>query len=168
MRSRGTDRRVLALSFHLLCRASEIKAFGNGLVHSDFCPTRWDLVFLAGASRLADDDGRVADREVTFRASKSDNKRLRAIVTRTSVTVGNEKARNEKGYLRGAGNYSGPSGLLPRVERVSTAHADPHGKKVEGHHAHGSDKGLEADGKQSGQVRCSTRYTQVELVEPRS
>ena len=98
MRSRGTDRRVLALSFHLLCRASEIKAFGNGLVHSDFCPTRWDLVFLAGASRLAEDDGRVADREVTFRASKSDNKRLRAIVTRTSVTVGNEKARNEKRY----------------------------------------------------------------------
>ena len=26
----------LALSFHLLCRASEIWAFGNGLVHPDF------------------------------------------------------------------------------------------------------------------------------------
>ena len=157
------------MSFHLLCRASEIWAFGNGQVHPDFCLTRRYLVFFAGASQLAWNDRHVADRvEVTFRASKSDNKRLGAIVTRTSVTVGNEKARNEKGYLRGAGNYSGPSGLLPRVERVSTAHADPHGKKVEGHHAHGSDKGLEADGKQSGQVRCSTRYTQVELVEPRS
>ena len=138
-------------------------------MHPDSCLIRKDLVFFAGSSQLAWDDRRVADRvEVKFRASKSANKRLGAIVTRTSVTVGNEKARNEKGYLRGAGNYSGPSGLLPRVERVSTAHADPHGKKVEGHHAHGSDKGLEADGKQSGQVRCSTRYTQVELVEPRS
>ena len=127
------------------------------------------MVVFVGASQLALKDRRVADRgEVTFRASKSGKERLSAIVTRTIVTVGNEKARNEKGYLRGAGNYSGPSGLLPRVERVSTAHADPHGKKVEGHHAHGSDKGLEADGKQSGQVRCSTRYTQVELVEPRS
>ena len=34
----------LALSFHLLCRASEIWAFGNGLVHPDFCLTRRDLV----------------------------------------------------------------------------------------------------------------------------
>ena len=87
----------LALSFHLLCRTSEIWAFGNGLVHPDFCLTRRDLVFFAGASQLAWDERRVADRvEVTFRASKSDNKRLGAIVTRTRVTVGNEKARNEK------------------------------------------------------------------------
>ena len=44
-------------------------------------------------------DRRVADRgEVTFRASKSGKERLSAIVTRTIVTVGNEKARNEKRY----------------------------------------------------------------------
>ena len=113
------------MSFHLLCRASEIKAFGNGLVHSDFCPTRWDLVFLAGASRLAEDDGRVADREVTFRASKSDNKRLRAIVTRTSVTVGNEKARNEKRYgaleivLDLLGFYPELSGSAPLMQTLT-------------------------------------------------
>jgi len=74
-------------------------AFGNGLVHPDFCLTRRDLVFFAGASQLAWDDRRVADRvQVTFRASKSDNKRLGAIVTKTRVTVGGEKARNEKSY----------------------------------------------------------------------
>ena len=87
------------MSFHLLCRASEIWAFGNGQVHPDFCLTRRYLVFFAGASQLAWNDRHVADRvEVTFRASKSDNKRLGAIVTRTSVTVGNEKARDVKSY----------------------------------------------------------------------
>ena len=138
----------LAFSFHLLCTASEIWAFGNGLVHPAFCLSRRDLVFFAGASQSEWDDRRVADRvEVTFRASKSDSMRLGAIVTRTTVSVGNEKTKNEE--LRGAGNYSGP-GLLPRVERVSTARADPHGKRVEGYHTHGSDKGLDADGMQSG------------------
>ena len=63
---------------------------------------------------------------------------------------GREPKNEERKELRGAGNYSGPPGLLPRIERVSTAHADPHGKRVEGYHAHGSDKGLEANGKQSG------------------
>ena len=68
-------------------------------MHPDSCLNRKDLVFFAGSSQLAWDDRRVADRvEVKFRASKSANKRLGAIVTRTSVTVGNEKARNEKRY----------------------------------------------------------------------
>ena len=40
---------------------------------------------------------RTADRvEVTFHASKSDNKRLGAIVTRTRVVIGNEGVRDEK------------------------------------------------------------------------
>ena len=91
----------LTLWFHLLCRASEIWAFGNGQVHPDFCLTRRDLVFFAGASQLACDDRRVADRvEVTFRASKSDNKMLGVIVTRTSVTVGSEKAKDVTSYAR--------------------------------------------------------------------
>ena len=69
--------RGLALSFHILCRASEIQAYGNGLVHPDFCLTRRDLVFFAGAFQLPWEDRRTADRvEVTFRASKSDNTRL--------------------------------------------------------------------------------------------
>ena len=79
----------LALSFHLLCRASEIWAYGNGLVHADFCLTRRDLAFFSGAFQLAWEERRAADRvEVTFRASKSDSKRLGSIVTRTRVTKG--------------------------------------------------------------------------------
>ena len=38
----------LALSYHLLCRASEIWAYGNGLLHPDFCLTRRDVVFFEG------------------------------------------------------------------------------------------------------------------------
>ena len=57
------------------------------------------MVFFAGPLQLAWDDRRVADRvEVTFRASKSDNKRLGAIVSWASVMVGKENARNEKSY----------------------------------------------------------------------
>ena len=77
------------VSFHLLCRASEIWAYGNGLVHADFCLTRRDLAFFSGAFQLAWEERRSADRvEVTFRASKSDSKRLGSIVTRTRVTKG--------------------------------------------------------------------------------
>ena len=36
--------------------------------------------------------------EVTFRASKSENKRLRAIAARTSVTVRKEKAMDAMSY----------------------------------------------------------------------
>ena len=89
----------LALSFHLLCRASDIWAYGSGLVHSDFCLTIKDLTFFAGAFQLAWEDRRAADRvEVTFRTSKSDNKRLRAIVTRTRVTTGKERVGGVKSH----------------------------------------------------------------------
>ena len=41
--------RGLVLSFHLLCRASEIWAYGNGPMRPDFSLNRRDLVFFAGA-----------------------------------------------------------------------------------------------------------------------
>ena len=73
----------LALSFLLLCRASELWAYETGLVHSDFCLTRGDLSFFLGVERLAWQDRRRADRvEITFRASKADQKRLGAVVSR--------------------------------------------------------------------------------------
>ena len=79
----------LALSFHLLCRASEIWAYGNGLVHADLCLTRRDSTFFSGAFQLAWEERRSADRvEATFRASKSDAKMSGSIVTRTRVTKG--------------------------------------------------------------------------------
>lgn len=76
----------LALSYLLLCRASEIWAYGNGLVHSEFCLTRGDIAFCNGPTRLVGSDRRRADRvEVLFRASKADQKRVGATITRTRV-----------------------------------------------------------------------------------
>ena len=90
--------RGLALSFHLLGGDSEIWAFGSGLVHPDFCLTRRNLVFFAGAFlQLPWEDRKTADRvEVMFRASKSDNKRLEANVTRTRIMIGNEGVGDRK------------------------------------------------------------------------
>ena len=78
----------LALSYHLLCRASEIWAYGNGLVHPDFCLTRRDVVFFRGTTQLAWKDRRRGDKvEVTFRAGKSDQNRLGSVVPRTRVAA---------------------------------------------------------------------------------
>ena len=76
----------IALSYFLLCRASELWAYHNGRVHADFCLTRGNIAFFEGATRLDESDRRRADRvEVTFRASKSDQKRQGAVVTRERV-----------------------------------------------------------------------------------
>lgn len=78
----------LALSYLLMCRASEIWADDSGLVHSDFCLTRGDLGFFCGPVRIAWADRRQASRvEVTFRASKADQKRLGATVTRSGEAL---------------------------------------------------------------------------------
>ena len=90
----------LALSYHLLCRASEIWAYGNGLVHPDFCLTRRDVFFFRETTRLAWKDRRRADKlEVTFRAGKSDQNRLGAVVPRTRVAA----ADGVEGDFRGKG-----------------------------------------------------------------
>ena len=76
----------LAVSFLLLCRASELFAYNNGRVHSQFCLTRGNLKFSKGGIGLPWLDRRQADRvEVHFAASKSDRKREGATVTRTRV-----------------------------------------------------------------------------------
>ena len=78
----------LALSYHLLCRASEIWAYGNGLVHPDFCLTKTDVVFIRGTTQLAWKDRRRADKvEVTLRAGKSDQNRIGSVVPRIGVAV---------------------------------------------------------------------------------
>ena len=79
----------LALSYHLLWRASEIWAYGNGLVHPDFCLTRRGVVvFLRGTTQLPWKDSRRADKvELTFRGGKSDQNRLGTVVPRTRVAA---------------------------------------------------------------------------------
>ena len=77
----------LALPYYLLCRVSEIWAYGNGLVHPDVCLTRRGVVF-KGAIQLAWKDRRQADKvEVTFRAGESDRNQLDSVVPRTRVVA---------------------------------------------------------------------------------
>ena len=90
----------LALSYPLLCRASEIWANGNGLVHPDFCLTRRDVVFFRGTTQLAWKDRRQADKvEITFRAGKSGQNRLGSVVPRTRVVA----ADGVDGHVRSKG-----------------------------------------------------------------
>lgn len=92
----------LALSYFLLCRASELWAYDHGLVHSDFCLRRENLVFFERSQRLAWHERRRADKvEVTFRASKSDQQRRGAVVTRMRVApiVGQKENAERMGAL---------------------------------------------------------------------
>ena len=74
----------LALSYRLLCRASEILAYRNGLVHPNLCLAIKDVVFFRGTTYLVWKDRRQAKKvEVTFRAGKCDQNRLGSVVPRT-------------------------------------------------------------------------------------
>ena len=50
-----------------VCRASDIWACGNGLVHPDFHLTRRDVVFFRGTTQLAWKDRRRADKVEVIR-----------------------------------------------------------------------------------------------------
>lgn len=113
----------------------------------DVCLTKRDFAFFAEASQLTWDERRVEDRlEVTFRASKSTNKRLVAVVAKTSVTVRKGKVTDVKSYVA-LENSLDLLDLYPELSGSAPLNADTHGKRVEGHHAHDSDKGLEIVGK---------------------
>ena len=66
----------LALSYFLLCRASELFAYANGLVHPNFCLTRDCLIFFRGDLQVNVEDRARADSvKVLFVASKTDQNR---------------------------------------------------------------------------------------------
>ena len=79
----------LALSYFFLCRASELFACANGLVHLDFCLTRDCLTFFRG-----DVQGNIEDRaradsvKVLLMASKTDQNREGCTTTRVSMAEG--------------------------------------------------------------------------------
>ena len=114
----------LALSYHLLCRASEIWAYGNGLVHPDFCLTRRDVVFFRETTRLASKDRRRAEKvEVMFRAGKSDQNRLGSVVPRTRVAAA-DRVEGDVRSKGGARDLARFAGSLPHLGRGGTTHAD--------------------------------------------
>ena len=79
----------LALSFFLLCRASELFAYANGLVHPDFCLTRDCLTFFGGNLQVIIEDKAHADSvKFFFVASKTDQNREGRTTTRVRMTEG--------------------------------------------------------------------------------
>ena len=79
----------LALSYFLLCRASELFAFANGLVYPDFCFTRGCLTFFRGDVQVNIEDRARADSvKVLFVASKTDQNREGCMTTRMRTAEG--------------------------------------------------------------------------------
>ena len=79
----------LALSYFLLCRASELFAYANGLVHPDFCLTRDCLTFFRGDLQVNIEDRARADPvKDLFVASKTDQNRKGRTTTRVRMAEG--------------------------------------------------------------------------------
>ena len=79
----------LAWSYFLLCRASELFAYANGLVHPDFCLTSDCLTFFCGDVQVNIEDRARADSvKVLFVASKTDQKREGRTTTRVRMAEG--------------------------------------------------------------------------------
>ena len=75
----------LAVSFLLLCRASELPAYANGQVHPEFCLTRNCLSFTKEYRSHSRTDRPPQQRRQNFLASKSDQKRAGCTITRTRL-----------------------------------------------------------------------------------
>lgn len=72
-----------------LCRASELWVFPNGLYHLDRCLTKRDTQSRNGRKVEPLISSEVGDGiEVTFRPSKSDQTRERAVVSRFRIVLG--------------------------------------------------------------------------------
>ena len=79
----------LALSYFLLCRASELFACANGLVHPSFCLTRDCLTFFRGDVQVNIEDRARADSvKVLLMASKTDQNRKGCKTTRVRMAEG--------------------------------------------------------------------------------
>ena len=76
----------LALSYFLLCRASELFAYANGFVHPNFCLTRDCLIFFRGDLQVNIEDRARADFvKILFVASKTDQNREGRTTTRVRM-----------------------------------------------------------------------------------
>ena len=96
----GIMRLGLALSFFLLCRASELWAYADGKVHPEFCLTHNCLTFLEGDEQVVfENRARANAVQVRFLASKSDQKRAGCTTTRTKVAEGSVDAGGPAGVF---------------------------------------------------------------------
>ena len=82
----------LAVSYFLLCRASELWAYANGQLHPEFCLTRNYLTFFFGGVQMAFENRSTATVvHVKFLVSKCDQKRAGCTITRTRLEKKTEK-----------------------------------------------------------------------------
>ena len=76
----------LAMSYFLLCRASELWAYANGQVHLEFCLTRNCFVFCHEGIQVAFENRSAASTvQVSCLASTSGQKRAGCTITRTRL-----------------------------------------------------------------------------------
>lgn len=93
----------LALSYFLLCRASELFAYSNGLVHPEFCLTRNCLTFFRGEVQV----------DFAYRAS-ADSVRVRFVASKTDQNrEGHTTTRHR--CVDGAGAGRAPLGAFEAI-----------------------------------------------------
>ena len=81
----------LAVSYFLLCRASELWAYADGKVHPDYCLTQNSLTFLREGIQLAFENRSAASAvQVHFLALKSEQKRAGCTISRTRLANAKE------------------------------------------------------------------------------
>ena len=84
--ARRMRRHGLAMSYFLLCRASELWAYANGQVHLEFCLTRNCFVFCHEGIQVAFENRSAASTvQVSCLASTSGQKRAGCTITRTRL-----------------------------------------------------------------------------------
>ena len=84
----------LAVSYFLLCRASELWAYANGQVHPEFCLTRKFISSFHEGVQVAFENRAIATAvQVKFLASKCDQKRAGCTITR--MRLAQEKETGE-------------------------------------------------------------------------
>ena len=147
----------LALSFHLLCRASEICAYVNGLLHADFLSDEERLGVFFGSVPTS------VGRKMFCRQGRSVVPRFQVRLQEVGIDCRKGESIEREGQVLGrkeawgVGDISGFTRPSPRTAKVGTIDADTHGHRVEGDHAHRCNKGLGADLKQFGERPDSVR-----------
>ena len=120
----------LAVSYFLLCRASELWAYANGQVHPEFCLTRNCLSFFHGEVQVAFEKRSIATAvQVTFLASKCDQKRAGCTITRTRLEKEKETGGASMGAFEALLELLNVYPLLP-AEAPLTVRSTPFGWKV--------------------------------------
>ena len=83
----------LAVTYFLMCRASELWAYADGQAHPEFCLTRNSPTFLHEGMQVALENRSAASAvQVHVLASKSDQKRAGCTITRTRLVHARETA----------------------------------------------------------------------------